>query len=204
MSVKSAEPQGNEESRLPPHERAWPQPWMSPFLHSLSRIPDVSAACRVAGIGRTTVYRHRGIADAPGLTPGFAEAWEEAEALAGDLLQRTAHTWITTGVPVKTKRVRRKSRLNETTGRLEIIEEETIETEGAERSATLMIFWLKAWHPERYRFAERLAHEGQDGGPVEFAITKEEAERAVDGFAARVVRLADARTAKEAAAGSGG
>lgn len=201
MTAPEAEP---NEARLPPSERAWPRPWMSPFLHSLSRIPDVSAACRVAGVSRTTVYRHKGVGDEEGDTPGFADAMEEAESLAQDLVQRTAHTWITTGVPVKSKRVRRKSRINETTGQLEVIEEETIETESAERSATLMIFWLKAFHPERFRFADKFEHTGADGGPVEFVIPKEEADRATERFSARVVRLADARAAKDAASGSGG
>lgn len=193
---QASTPENDGEALLPPHERAWPLPWMSPFLRSLSRIPSVSAACRVAGIGRTTAYRNQKE------RPEFAEAWRECDELSKDFVERTAHTWATTGVPVKSKRTRRKSRVNDK-GVLEVIEEETIETESAERSATLMIFWLKAHYPAIYRFADKIETTGADGGPIEFVIPKEEADRAIGDFSARVVRLADARSAKEAADGRG-
>lgn len=140
---------------LPPHERPWAFPWQKPFLETLSLMPDVSAACRIAGISRPRAYALRG-SDA-----AFAQAWDEALEQARDLVQRRAHEWITQGVPVRSVRTKRKMN-----AKGEMIEEEVIETVGSERSATLMIFWLKAWYPDRYRWAERVESTGADGGPL--------------------------------------
>lgn len=147
------------EPPLAPHERDWPLVWQSPFLRSLSLIPDVSSACRVAHVGRTTVYRHRDS------NPAFLEAWDEALELCRDLIQRTAHTWATTGVPVKNVRSRTVTK-KDASGNVIETTTEVVETEGAERSATMMIFWLKAWYPDRYRWAERLESTGAGGGPI--------------------------------------
>lgn len=149
-----------------PADRKWPRPWMSPFLRSLSLLPDVSSACRVARIGRTAAYSARnGAPDGTKEVPGFAEAWDEALELAADLIQRQAHTWITTGVPIRSSRSVTKRKTAADGSVLETTTEEVV-TEGADRSATLMIFWLKAWYPERYRWSERAEITGPDGGPV--------------------------------------
>lgn len=140
---------------LPPHERPWPFTWQKPFLETLTLMPDVSAACRLAGIGRARAYELRGKDTA------FSSAWDEALELARDFVQRRAHEWITQGVPVRSVRTKRK-----TNAKGELIEEEVIETVSSERSATLMIFWLKAWYPDRYRWAERVESTGADGGPL--------------------------------------
>lgn len=152
-------PEGEEENPLAPHERPWPRVWMAPFLQSLSMIPDVSSACRVATVGRSTVYENRD------RNPDFRSAWDEALELCRDLIQRNAHRWITTGVPVKQVKRHTKTKKDAAGNILETIEE-TFETEGSERSATLMIFWLKAWYPDRYRWSERVEATGADGGPI--------------------------------------
>jgi hypothetical protein len=133
---------------LAPHERDWARVWQSPFLRSLSLIPDVSAACRVAHVGRTTVYATRD------KDLEFRDAWREALELCRDLIQRTAHMWATTGVPVKSAKTR-TVRKTDAAGNVIETTTETVETETSERSATMMIFWLKAWYPDRYRWAEK-------------------------------------------------
>lgn len=132
---------------------------MSPFLHSLSLLPDVSSACRISRIGRTAAYDARKSVD------GFAEAWDEALELASDFVQRQAHTWITTGVPVRSTRTVTKRKTDRAGNVTETTTEEVV-SESAERSATLMIFWLKAWYPERYRWSERIETTGAEGGPI--------------------------------------
>lgn len=46
--------------------------WMAPFLVALADVPNVSAACRTAGISRVQAYARKN-AD-----PEFAAAWEDA------------------------------------------------------------------------------------------------------------------------------
>lgn len=140
---------------LPPSERPWPFVWQKPFLETLTLMPDVSAACRLAGIGRARAYELRS-KDA-----AFSSAWDEALELARDFVQRRAHEWITQGVPVRSTRTKTKRN-----AKGELIEEEVIETVSAERSATLMIFWLKAWYPDRYRWAERSEVSTPEGGSL--------------------------------------
>lgn len=153
--------QTQEEENLPvlPADRSWPRPWMAPFLRSLSLLPDVSSACRIARIARSAAYANRE------KTPGFADAWDEALELAQDFVLRQAHTWVTTGVPVRSTRTVTKRKLNQAGEILETITE-TTESESAERSATMMIFWLKAFHPERFRWSERAEVTGAEGGPI--------------------------------------
>lgn len=163
----------DEAPSLPPlpAERDWPRPWMGPFLRSLSVMPDVTSACRIARVGRRTVYDARdgvparGEREARAPVPGFAEAWEEALALCRDFIENQVHRWITTGVPVRSVRRVTKTKKGADGKTIESTVEE-FTTEGAERSATLMIFWLKAHYPERYRWAERVETTGADGGPV--------------------------------------
>ena len=165
------------EEYTPPHERKWKRPWQARFLRAMSLIDDASSACRIANVSKTTAYRNRES------DPEFAAAWDEARESARDLVERTAHQWITTGVPVKNVRTRTVTK----TVKGELVEEttETVETLSAERSATLMIFWLKAHHPERYRFAERLETTGAGGGPVRIE-TVESIDRQIEKLAAEL------------------
>ena len=161
------EPQEQLDAEAPdqeplPADREWPHIWQGPFLKSLSLIPDVSAACRVARVSRNHAYRTRNA------VPEFARAWLEALELARDFIQRQAHQLATTGLPVHKRRVRQKF---DAEGKvIERIEEEY---DDVERSATMMIFWLKAWYPDRYRWSERHEHTGRDGGPVEVLALSE-------------------------------
>lgn len=149
-----------------PADRQWPRSWQSPFLRSLSLIPDVSSACRLARIARQTAY------DARNSQPDFAAAWEEALAMSFDYIDRHMHTWITTGVPIRTARTVTKRKVDRD-GKLIETTSETVETESAERSATLMIFWAKAWNPDRYRWSERAEVTGADGGPLRIESVEE-------------------------------
>lgn len=148
-----------DEQYVAPHERRWKRPWMSPFLQALAIVPDVTSACRYADVSRQTVYTHRE------RNADFSSAWDEAYEHARDLVQRTAHSWITTGVPVKRKHTKT---VTKTDAKGNVIEQSTTvdETETAERSAQLMIFWLKAFYPDRFRFAEKTEVTGAEGGPV--------------------------------------
>lgn len=139
-----------------PADRPWPEVWQPAFFRSLSLIPDVSAACRVARVSRDTAYRHQKT------NPEFAAAWTEALELARDFIQRQAHQLATTGLPVRKRRVRTK-----TDAEGKVIERIEEEYDDVERSATMMIFWLKAWYPDRYRWSERHEHTGPDGAPVQ-------------------------------------
>jgi hypothetical protein len=151
---------------LHPADREWPRPWMSTFLRALSLVPEVTSASRVARISKASIYTWRKD------LPEFAEAWDEALEMAKDYVVRHAHTWLTTGVPVRSLRTVTK-RKTDAEGRVIETTTETVETESAERSATLMIFWLKAFHPDRFRWSERAEITGADGGPVRIESIEE-------------------------------
>lgn len=175
----------DEQPVAAPHERPWSRPWQAPFLRSLGLIPDVSSACRSAGVGRATVYRNR---DSDG---AFRDAWDEALEIARDNVQRVAHNWITVGVPVRSRRTRT---VTKTTADGEVTTTtETIESESAERSSTLMIFWLKAWYPERYRWSERFEATGAEGGPIRV--------ESLDTIDAQIAQLSDELAARAHHAG---
>lgn len=151
-----------EDELRPPSERRWPRPWQAPFLHNLALIPDVSSAARAANIGRAEVYRRRNTDSV------FREAWDECLEIAKDRVQQVAHTWITAGVPVHSRRTTTRTKKDKDGNVMETTTE-VVESEARERSATLMIFWLKAFHPDRFRWAERVEATGRDGGPVEIS-----------------------------------
>jgi hypothetical protein len=152
--VEDVEEVDDEMAMRAPADRDWPKPWQRTFLQSLTSLPDVSAACRIAGIARRRVYQVRDE------NPDFARAWADALDLAHDAVERRAYQWIMTGVPVK-KTVKRTKMKDGA-----VVDEETTTTESAETSATLMIFWLKAHNPDRYRWSERVEATGADGGPI--------------------------------------
>lgn len=155
----SGEHQETVEGIPQPWERQWARAWQAPFLHALSSLPDVSSACRVAGMGRTAVYAARAA------QADFSDAWDECLETARDQVQSRAYEWITSGVPVKSVRTVTKTKKGPGGEVLET-NTETVETHSAERSATLMIFWLKAWYGDRYRWSEKVEATGADGGPI--------------------------------------
>lgn len=138
-----------------PADRDWPRPWQPAFLRSLSLIPSVSAACRLARISRQTAYRNRSE------QPAFADAWDEAIELAYDFVERQLHTWITTGLPVGETRTTEQY---DADGKL--VSSTTVTVAKTDRNATLMMFWLRNWKPDRYREIVRSEHTGEDGAPI--------------------------------------
>lgn len=145
---------------LMPADRPWTKQWHKIFMLSLQSIPNVNAACRMAGISRSRAYATRDE------LPAFAAAWEDALAIAHDSVERRAYQWIMTGVPVRRTVKRTRTKVNDK-GVMEIVESEETTTESAETSATLMIFWLKSWMPDRYNQPDRHETTGAEGGPIQ-------------------------------------
>lgn len=146
----------------------WPQPWMAAFLATLSRLPNVSAACRTVGVGHSTVYRWR---DGPDVgteeqRADFARAWSEALAEAYDLLEHTMWRRAMRG------EVREVSRTTTKTGpdgkvvdRIEVVERENVVSDG------LLVQLAKAYRPGRFRERVDHRHTGGDGtGPVQHEV----------------------------------
>lgn len=176
-------PPGEDPAALPalPAEREWNYTWQQPFLRALSVLPDVSSACRLARIGRPRAYQVRRE------DPEFAGAWDEALEMAHDFVHRQLHTWVTTGVPVRSVRTVTK-RKTDRDGNVIDTTTETVETVGAERSAQLMQFWMKAWKPERYR--DRVELTGAEGGPIRIE-TVDELDAKIAALAAEIEAGAD-------------
>lgn len=168
-----------QDGTLPPAERPWPRPWQSLFLRSLSLIPGVSEACRHARISRTSAYNARQE------QPDFAQAWDEAIQLAHDFVQRQAHQWITTGLPAKETRTTTKRILNPATGELVSMEETTVVVEKHDRSAAMMMMWLRAWNPSRYKDVSLHEHSGTTTVLIKPEEIQREIDRRVDELAAR-------------------
>lgn len=61
-----------------------PADWQPVFLEAFAETGVVKSACRIAGVSRATVYRHREEDEA------FAALWADAEADAGDVLEAEA------------------------------------------------------------------------------------------------------------------
>ena len=146
-----------DEVTPPPSERDWDRTWQPPFLRSLATNDNVSRACRIVGIARSTAY------DARDRDERFREAWDESVVLSADVFDENLHRWSTIGVPV------RKVVTTTTTDRQgNVTETRVVETESAERSAQIAIFYARARWPEKYR-PERHEHTGADGGPIQLA-----------------------------------
>lgn len=104
--------------------------WRGRFLWALVRTGRTATACRHAGVSRTTAYRYRNC------DPEFAELWRKAEEAAARGLEAKSHV------------------LTEPAGESE---EAAEGLEGTARKLALggntqmLMFLLKARHPERYR-----------------------------------------------------
>ncbi len=101
--------------------------WTTPFLAALSAAPNVSAACKSAGIARQTAYEARE------KDPEFARLWDDALAvgvddLAGECYRRARH-----GVARP------------------VFYRDQVVGHVTEYSDTLAIFLLKSHRPEVYR-----------------------------------------------------
>lgn len=177
---------------------AFRKSWHATFVDSLRKTPNgtgrgnVSEAARVAGVSRTIAYRDRASDEV------FAKAWDEAVAetkhVACESLQRVVFNWATIGVPVTETR-------EKTDADGKVIEKTTVTR--TERSPFLAKFLMQKWMPDTYGDVTRVEQTGADGGPIELSVTTEVADVAVRAFNARVVQLADARRARELAAGDG-
>jgi hypothetical protein len=147
VSAAEQEEPREREQLVTVHE--WGEPWQGPFLEALARMPNVAAACRVAGVGRSTVYRHAND------EPVFRNAWREAVDIGIDLMERIAHQRATTGWESEETRRTVKRALNER-GELVTIEEQTVTVTRNEVSDQLMVRLLAAYRPRRFR--EQVEH----------------------------------------------
>jgi hypothetical protein len=114
------------ETREAPTKREEPT-WWAPFLGALGGSAVVLLACRTAGVSRATAYRHRARSER------FARRWDDAIEDAVDLLEAEARRRAVAGVekPVYYR--------GQVVGNVR------------EYSDTLLIFLLKALHPQKYR-----------------------------------------------------
>jgi hypothetical protein len=129
---------------------ATPREWEPLFLATLADVPNVSEACRMAGISRKAAYLYRA------QDGRFREAWDDAletstDSLVGEAYRRARHG---TENPVY----------------------QGGELVGHKRefSDLLAIFLLKCHRREVYgdRSKAEITHQGPDGGPIRFDPTK--------------------------------
>ena len=116
------------------------------FLSALSSTGNVSEACRLTGVARNSMYLWKQS------DPAFAEEWAKhlaagAELLEDEAIRRAREGW---DEPVYYQ--------GEVCGTVR------------KYSDTLLIFLLKGQMKERY--GDRVAHTGDNGGPMEFVVTR--------------------------------
>lgn len=163
----------------------WP-PWTTAFLASMRQVPDRTLAAKQAGVDRSTTQR-LGQRD-----PLFEAATNAARDEALDRMERLIYQRATTGQPVR----------KTITKTLPDGRTETIVTEESHVSDNLAMFYLKRWRVE-YRDSVKVEQTGPGGGPIQIEI-EEKLNEAAGRFDAEVVRLADARAARDAAGSAGG
>ena len=110
--------------------------WWPVFLDELSQWPNVSRACRKAGISRVTAYRHK--AD----YQDFNEAWENAIETGLDKWEEEAARRAFEGVDKP------------------VIYQGEITDTFKEYSDTLAVTMLKAHRPEKYRERSEVKTDG--------------------------------------------
>lgn len=140
-----------EEARSVLMQIEWNEPWKRPFLAALSRIPNISAAARVAGVNRQYTY------EAQAADPDFARAVKEAREVACDLLEQILHRRATVGEPVRTIRTRTK---RDAAG--SVVETDTTVTETQEVDTYALVQMLKAHRPQIYRERYDVRHHRGD------------------------------------------
>lgn len=114
------------------------------LLHALEEMPNVSRACRMAGISRVHAYRVKNDDEE------FAEAWGVAIDIGLAGLEESCFKRARDGV---TERRYKDG---------EVVYERVV------YSDTLAIFMLKAHKPDVYTEKSRIEHSGQVGGLGEF------------------------------------
>jgi hypothetical protein len=113
------------------------------FIEVLRQTGNVTEAAASVGLGRSRAYQLRGTDEE------FAKAWEEAEDVAVDRLEREA--WRR-GVEGVDKPVYHAGKV---VGHVR------------EYSDTVLVVLLKAHRPEKYRDNVHAVHTGEDGGPIQ-------------------------------------
>lgn len=141
--------------------REWPEPWQSPYLAMLAQIPNVSAACRVAGVSRETAYQHRRS------NPLFREAWDEARDIGLDQLERIAHRRATVG---ELRTVTRVTTKTDDVGN--VIERTTVEETVNQVDNALLMRLLAGYRPQVWAAEVRHRHTGEEGGPIEVEVMR--------------------------------
>jgi len=67
--------------------------WRATFLKTLRKVPNITLACKAAGVSRRTCYDHRE------LDPKFAEAWDDALDQSVDRVETTCFKLASEGEP---------------------------------------------------------------------------------------------------------
>ena len=151
--------------------------WKPVFINELARRGNVVAAVARAKVGRQTVY------DARSADPAFAAAWDEAIAIADELMEAEARRRAVEGT------LRPVFQGGEEVGRVR------------EYSDTLLIFLLKAHKPEKYRDNSRVVVAGDPANPLKHDHVISTTDR-IDQLAAAFAGVAD-RTSEGRPPGDG-
>ena len=109
--------------------------WKPTWLNAFRETGMVTAACRVAKVGRRTVY------DAS-IDEEFAAAWDEIEQETTDVMEREAYRRAVDGVPEP------------------LVSAGKHVTDVRKYSDTLLIFMLKGRRPEKFRENVKVEHGG--------------------------------------------
>lgn len=160
---------------------SWPY-WARPFLDHYRDSFNMSTSADTVGKHRTTVMR------LAATNPAFAQAIQECRDHQLDIMENVARARATSG-----QRIKRKVTKTKSSGEVEVHEFEDLHI-----SDSLLMFTLKRWRPE-FRENFRVEHTGADGAPIQVTF-EEKVDEAAERFDATVVRLADARAARERAA----
>lgn len=113
----------------------------------------VSAACKRAGVSRSTAYAERR------RNEEFALAWADVEEATTERMEREAQRRAVEGV------------------KRDVLYQGDKVGEELHYSDTLMIFLLKARRPHVYRDNVHIQHTGPDGGPIQIQAPPDAAER---------------------------
>jgi hypothetical protein len=114
-----------------------PCSWRAVFVEALRRSGSVAAACRVAGVSRTLVYRERR------QSASFATSWRYAEEEAEDRLRGLLWLWGVRGIP----------RVKGTLTRRADGSQVEVTTRWTDYSTRALIELLRRLRPEKYGFA---------------------------------------------------
>jgi hypothetical protein len=116
------------------------------FLASLKETCNITKACELSGLSRTTAYDWRGD------DPDFAVDWQKALDVAADLLEEEAVRRAKDGT------LKPVYQGGELVGHIQ------------EYSDTLMIFLLKGAKPQKYMERRAVEASGPSGGPIQAEI----------------------------------